>query len=69
MTFVVLSYLLLFISGVMVMVHGDNRGLVLPPRVAPRQVVIVPIIMASTSAEKSEALNVSSSGSWLRRGP
>lgn len=25
------------------MVHGDNRGLVMPPRVAPTQVVIVPI--------------------------
>lgn len=25
------------------MVHGDNKGLVLPPRVAPYQVVIVPI--------------------------
>jgi len=28
--------------GVMVMVHGDNNGLVLPPRVACLQVVIVP---------------------------
>ena len=25
------------------MVHGDNEGLVLPPRIAPTQVVIVPI--------------------------
>jgi len=24
--------------GVMVMVHGDNKGLVMPPRVAPTQV-------------------------------
>jgi len=29
--------------GATVMVHGDDRGLVLPPRVAPLQVVIVPI--------------------------
>ncbi|CAG9319709.1 unnamed protein product [Blepharisma stoltei] len=29
--------------GVMVMVHSDNKGLVLPPRVAPTQAVIVPI--------------------------
>ena len=29
--------------GGLIMVHGDNRGLVLPPRVAPTQVVIVPI--------------------------
>lgn len=29
--------------GAIIMVHGDNSGLVLPPRVAPVQVVIVPI--------------------------
>jgi prolyl-tRNA synthetase len=29
--------------GGLVMTHGDNSGLVLPPRVAPHQVVIVPI--------------------------
>lgn len=29
--------------GGVIMVHGDNRGLVLPPRLAPIQVVIVPI--------------------------
>ncbi|MFQ6064729.1 MAG: proline--tRNA ligase [Candidatus Bathyarchaeia archaeon] len=29
--------------GAMVMVHGDDRGLVLPPRIASYQVVIVPI--------------------------
>ena len=29
--------------GVMVMVHGDDTGLVLPPRVSPLQAVIVPI--------------------------
>lgn len=28
--------------GVMVMVHGDNQGLVLPPKVASIQVIIVP---------------------------
>jgi len=31
------------VIGVMIMVHGDDKGLVLPPRVAPTQVVIVPI--------------------------
>lgn len=30
--------------GVMIMVHGDDKGLVLPPRVAPTQAVIVPIV-------------------------
>jgi len=29
--------------GAMIMVHGDDNGLVLPPNVAPTQVVIVPI--------------------------
>lgn len=29
--------------GGLIMVHGDNRGLVMPPRVAPIQVVIIPI--------------------------
>lgn len=31
------------IIGAIIMVHGDDRGLVLPPKVAPVQVVIVPI--------------------------
>lgn len=29
--------------GAIIMVHGDDNGLVLPPRVAPTQVIIVPI--------------------------
>ena len=29
--------------GAIIMVHGDNSGLVLPPAVAPTQVVIIPI--------------------------
>ena len=29
--------------GAIIMVHGDNSGLVLPPRIAPVQVMIVPI--------------------------
>ncbi|MHB9145910.1 MAG: proline--tRNA ligase [Symbiobacteriia bacterium] len=32
------------IVGAMIMVHGDDRGLVLPPKVAPIQVVVVPIL-------------------------
>lgn len=34
--------------GVLTMVHGDNKGLVLPPRVAPIQVVVVPIYYKET---------------------
>lgn len=40
--------------GVMIMVHGDDKGLVMPPRVAPVQVVIVPILKAG-DAEGSDA--------------
>ncbi|CAG7922657.1 unnamed protein product [Penicillium olsonii] len=39
--------------GVMVMIHGDNKGLVLPPRVAEIQVIVVPVgITAKTSDEE-----------------
>ena len=38
--------------GVMVMVHGDDQGLVLPPRVAPLQVVIVPIASKKCGYDK-----------------
>ncbi|XP_038616889.1 bifunctional glutamate/proline--tRNA ligase [Tachyglossus aculeatus] len=43
--------------GVMTMVHGDNMGLVLPPRVASVQVVVIPCgITNSLSEEDREAL-------------
>lgn len=29
--------------GALIMVHGDDRGLVLPPKVAPTQVIMIPI--------------------------
>ncbi|NLG05732.1 MAG: proline--tRNA ligase [Clostridia bacterium] len=31
------------IIGAIIMVHGDNSGLVLPPKVAPTQIMIIPI--------------------------
>jgi len=31
--------------GAVIMVHGDNSGLVLPPRIAPIQTIIIPIAM------------------------
>ncbi|OAJ37110.1 hypothetical protein BDV3_000156 [Batrachochytrium dendrobatidis] len=44
--------------GVMVMVHGDDKGLILPPRVASIQVVVVPVgITAKTSLEDRAAIN------------
>lgn len=42
--------------GVMCMIHGDDKGLVLPPRVAPTQVVIIPIYTAKTSKEEIDLL-------------
>ncbi|KAG6887856.1 hypothetical protein C0992_010460 [Termitomyces sp. T32_za158] len=41
--------------GVMVMVHGDNQGLVLPPRVASIQVVIVPCGITAKSSDEQRA--------------
>lgn len=35
--------------GVCVMVHGDDKGLVLPPRVAPLQVIVIPIPLKGTT--------------------
>ena len=40
--------------GALIMVHGDDRGLALPPEVAPSQVVIVPV-----AAEKEPELVMS----------
>jgi prolyl-tRNA synthetase len=41
--------------GAVVMLHGDDKGLVLPPKVAPTQVVIVPIPYKRADAEKITA--------------
>ncbi|HXG74643.1 MAG TPA: proline--tRNA ligase [Candidatus Nitrosotenuis sp.] len=38
--------------GAMIMVHGDDKGLVLPPRVAPIQIVIVPIYYSEKDAQR-----------------
>jgi prolyl-tRNA synthetase len=42
------------IIGAIIMVHGDDQGLILPPRLAPIQVVVVPIY--KTEAEKSSVM-------------
>lgn len=39
----------------MVMVHSDDRGLVLPPRVAPTQVVVIPIFFSASRDEVRKA--------------
>lgn len=43
--------------GGLIMVHGDDRGLKLPPKIAPVQVVIVPVAMHKEGVlEKANAL-------------
>ncbi len=43
--------------GAIIMVHGDDSGLVLPPKVAPTQVMIVPIMQKKEGVlEKAEEL-------------
>ena len=34
--------------GALIMMHGDDKGLILPPNVAPYQIVIIPIIRQDT---------------------
>lgn len=42
--------------GAIIMTHGDDQGLVLPPKLAPIQIVIVPIY--KNDAEKAKVLEV-----------
>ncbi|HEC94588.1 MAG TPA: proline--tRNA ligase [Thermoplasmatales archaeon] len=42
------------VLGAIVGIHGDNKGIVLPPAVAPLQVVIVPIIFKGKEKEVLE---------------
>jgi len=45
--------------GVMIAIHGDDRGLVVPPWIAPIQVVIVPILFGSSKKKvMQEAENI-----------
>ncbi|MBR9683250.1 proline--tRNA ligase [Candidatus Woesearchaeota archaeon] len=41
--------------GIMFAIHGDDKGLVLPPQLAPIQVVIVPILFEKTKAKVLKA--------------
>ncbi len=52
--------------GALIMVHGDDRGLVLPPNIAPTKVIIIPIgndekinEVTNTICEKLKKLNIS----------
>jgi len=56
--------------GVMIMAHADNKGLVLPPAVAPQQVVVVPIphkeVLPEELEEHCKALEKSLRASGVR---
>ncbi len=43
--------------GGLIMVHSDDKGLVLPPRIAPKQVVIIPIGNDERVFEQAEKIN------------
>ena len=42
--------------GALIMTHSDDKGLVLPPNLAPTQVVIIPMIKSEESKNKIEKL-------------
>ncbi|MCX7740118.1 MAG: proline--tRNA ligase [Meiothermus sp.] len=57
------------VIGAIVMTHGDDRGLILPPRLAPIQVVVVPIYRGETRERvlsAAEALVRELKGSGIR---
>lgn len=43
--------------GSMIMIHGDNKGLVLPPRVATEKLVIIPLYFKGKEEQVNEKLN------------
>ena len=43
------------ILGALIGIHGDNKGLVMPPEVAPKQVVIIPIIFKGKEKPVNDA--------------
>jgi prolyl-tRNA synthetase len=44
--------------GGLFLTHGDDAGLIMPPKVAPIQVVVVPILSSKTSAKKDQGAYV-----------
>ncbi|GBC76507.1 Proline--tRNA ligase [bacterium HR07] len=42
--------------GAIIMTHGDDQGLILPPRLAPIQVIVVPIWKSGNEEEKAKVL-------------
>jgi len=42
--------------GILFSVHGDDKGLVLPPRIAPTQIVIIPILFSNKPSTNQRVL-------------
>ncbi|XP_005879946.1 PREDICTED: bifunctional glutamate/proline--tRNA ligase isoform X3 [Myotis brandtii] len=53
--------------GVMTMVHGDNMGLVLPPRVACVQVVVIPCGITTALSEEDRDALIAKCNDYRRR--
>ncbi|XP_004613070.2 bifunctional glutamate/proline--tRNA ligase isoform X2 [Sorex araneus] len=53
--------------GVMTMVHGDNMGLVLPPRVACVQVVVIPCGITNALSEEDKEALIAKCNDYRRR--
>ncbi|XP_074846044.1 bifunctional glutamate/proline--tRNA ligase isoform X2 [Carettochelys insculpta] len=53
--------------GVMTLIHGDNMGLVLPPRVACVQVVIIPCGITTTLSEEDKEALMKKCNEYLKR--
>ncbi|XP_043917555.1 bifunctional glutamate/proline--tRNA ligase isoform X13 [Protopterus annectens] len=53
--------------GVMTMVHGDNMGLVLPPRVASVQVIIIPCGITNALSEEDKEALMNKCNQYLQR--
>ncbi len=55
------------IIGAIIMVHGDNSGLVLPPKIAPTQVMVIPIRQQQAGVlEKAEEVKAALAAAGLR---
>lgn len=55
------------IIGAIIMVHGDDSGLVLPPRIAPTQVMVIPIAQHKEGVlEKADELRAGLAAAGIR---
>lgn len=47
--------------GIMIAVHGDDKGLVIPPRIAPIHIVIIPIIFSNKPTVNEKIMRLAKS--------